>query len=910
MNSIKTNRLVQLFQFGKSIAVLSALMLSASFCNMVRATPVAPTDNISAPYMGNYGWGLTGSLGTGINHNDYMASWLYRSNLWVEEFEAYAAWTDIENSATGLKNAKQWVAQHPNGTFILTVPMLPGNKSTPLAGTSLASGAAHGYDAHYITLAQNLVNAHMADHMIIRLGHEFNGNWYAWHVLHKNTDINSATGLPYDDCPANFVAYFQNIVTAMRGVTGAANLKFCWNGAGVWSSYPVSDAYPGDSYVDYVGIDVYDQSWAANSYPYPAGATDPQKLTCQQNAWNNWIYPTYQNGIVTWKNLAVAHSKPLAIPEWGVTDRTDGSNAGHGGLDNTYFVQQMYNFIQDPANNVAFHIYFDVNAGDGAHQITQLPSGGTTEFPQSAALVRKLFGMPVYPANTDIGTVGIGGGSDALSVTGAGSGYLAGTSDNFHFASRAVNGDDITIAQVNTVSSATSGQYGLMLRQSTAANAVYAALFIANGNCIFQSRTTAGGTAVQNNVVGPVTTPLWLKMVRSGNLVTGYTSSDGLNWSYAGGQTVTMTSAANLGFAVSSGSTTVANTANVDNVDNFDHMLFADAASITNKIVVDDSAASGFVKTGAWTQVSATGAYNGALQENYSLTNVTTAQFSPTIPATGTYEVYGTWVTSYNRPSNLPLTITSLSGTATGTMNQQIGTNVWLYLGTYTFGAGTSGNVYLTSSGADGFAIADAMMFVPEPVPALPAPKTDADIGAPPVAGSAAYSGGVFTVQGCGNALWSTSDQLNYVSQGLTGDKTLIARITGFTNATTNGKAGVMFRNTLDANSVFIMEDVSPGGVVEFRTRDTTGASSASTYTSTGTGITPSAATPLWVKLVKTGSNYYGYYATTVGTPTSTDWRALGSRWVTTLNTTYLGGLSTSSDSSTLSTAVFDNVSP
>ena len=69
-------------------------------------------------------------------------------------------------------------------------------------------------------------------------------------------------------------------------------------------------------------------------------------------------------------------------------------------------------------------------------------------------------------------------------------------------------------------------------------------------------------------------------------------------------------------------------------------------------------------------------------------------------------------------------------------------------------------------------------MFVPLPVPVLPAPKTDADIGSPTLAGSAAYSSGVYTVQGSGADIYGTSDQFNFVSQPLTGNQTLIARVT------------------------------------------------------------------------------------------------------------------------------------
>ena len=79
----------------------------------------------------------------------------------------------------------------------------------------------------------------------------------------------------------------------------------------------------------------------------------------------------------------------MAICEWGLCVRGD----GHGGGDDAYFVQQMHDVIADPSNRVLFHCYFDVQAGDGHHQIS--PGSGaseTPEFPKATDLFLKLFG--------------------------------------------------------------------------------------------------------------------------------------------------------------------------------------------------------------------------------------------------------------------------------------------------------------------------------------------------------------------------------------------------------------------------------------------------------------------------------------------------------------------------------------
>src|SRR6202043_2045141 len=83
-----------------------------------------------------------------------------------------------------------------------------------------------------------------------------------------------------------------------------------------------------------------------------------------------------------------------------------------------------------------------------------------------------------------------------------------------------------------------------------------------------------------------------------------------------------------------------------------------------------------------------------------------------------------------------------------------------------TLSTATFDNVSVTSSG----------------VPSLPSPWTDGDVGAPAVAGSASYSGGVFTVNGAGSDIWGTADQFNYVSQPLTPTGSIVARVTSQTN--------------------------------------------------------------------------------------------------------------------------------
>ena len=123
----------------------------------------------------------------------------------------------------------------------------------------------------------------------------------------------------------------------------------------VGKQFPADQAWPGDEYVDIIGLDLYDESWAKDTYPFPADATSEEVEKRQRKTWNDVLLKG-DHGIVFWKKFAEAHHKPLAFPEWGVAARPD----KHGGMDDPYFIEQMSRFILDPANQVAFHCYFDV----------------------------------------------------------------------------------------------------------------------------------------------------------------------------------------------------------------------------------------------------------------------------------------------------------------------------------------------------------------------------------------------------------------------------------------------------------------------------------------------------------------------------------------------------------------------
>jgi hypothetical protein len=311
---------------------------------------------------------------------DAYAAWLGRDAIWALDTIGWESWDNIGWPTFWLEAWSKWVKARPGRRLVLTVPMLTGppDGSGPIQGSkglrvpvSLEEGAAGAYNSYYHDLAANLVRYGLAG-TILRPGWEFNGDWYAWRAKGK-------TGA--------YAEYWRQIVMTMRAVSGAEQLKFCWNPTLGDQQFPADQAWPGDEFVDYVGLDVYDETWYPDTYPWPADASPAEIERRQRKAWEDWIMNS-SRGLVFWTKFAQAHHKPLAIPEWGLS----AADHHHGGLDDPYFIEQMHAFIMNPANGVAFDLYFDSNEPALRHQLSPDPQEAAPEFPRSAARFRQLFG--------------------------------------------------------------------------------------------------------------------------------------------------------------------------------------------------------------------------------------------------------------------------------------------------------------------------------------------------------------------------------------------------------------------------------------------------------------------------------------------------------------------------------------
>ena len=358
-----------------------SLGVASSFANAQNAPKSAPPQVVvqPTPAIAVYRWGAANTSG-GAPANEAYAKWLNQPVVWAEDFTPTERWDGIEGGNWQLAEWSKWKKAVPGRRLILSVVILPGGwdrggpkgKDGKYTRVSHAAGARGEYNEHFKILANNLIKYGLED-SILRLAWEFNGGWY--------------TSRASDDVKG-FIGYWQQIVTTMRAVPGAEKLQYCWNPAQSWLQFPADQAWPGDQYVDIVGLDFYDQTWAKNIYPWPKDATPEEIEKRQRLAWDDIYKGTY--GLLFWRDFAIKHNKPFSLPEWGLCIRGD----GHGGGDNVHYIEQVHKFINDPANKVVFHCYFDVEAPDGGHQLS--PGFNTnaheTKFPKSAARFKELFG--------------------------------------------------------------------------------------------------------------------------------------------------------------------------------------------------------------------------------------------------------------------------------------------------------------------------------------------------------------------------------------------------------------------------------------------------------------------------------------------------------------------------------------
>jgi hypothetical protein len=357
---VSPTRPLQQHRLVRDVVILVVMAFMLTVTTLVSTADAQPADTLGV-YAGA---GAPDGVAAFENH-------LGRPVSIVHDTLARENWTNLIDVHWWLD---QWSPTKYAQRIVYTIPMLPDS------GGTLAAGASGSYNEYFRTLAQRLVAGNQGN-ATLRIGPEFNGNWFKWTIAVPNGG-------------ADFAAYWRQIVTTMRSVPGA-NFTFDWcpnDGSSYVGGQPIdaASAWPGNAYVDYVGLDVYDQSWGPNR-------ADPAAR------WNEFL--TQANGLRWHRDFAAAHGKPMTFPEWGISNRHD----GYGGGDSPYFIGQMYEWIR--TNDVAYHMYFEYADSNSDYAIFD----GKT--PNAARRFVELFGG----SSTGASLQSLGGDSaGAGTATGAG----------------------------------------------------------------------------------------------------------------------------------------------------------------------------------------------------------------------------------------------------------------------------------------------------------------------------------------------------------------------------------------------------------------------------------------------------------------------------------------------------------
>jgi hypothetical protein len=253
----------------------------------------------------------------------------------------WAQWEDPWVTASQYGYAP-WVAEAPQSRqLVLQVDLIPDsleNVNDPLSWEqSCASG---DFNSYATQLGTNLVAAGLQN-SVIRLGPEMNGTWEADYMGSTTQEQQL------------WATCFDNEVTGLRQAAGE-HFLIDWNPNAC--AIPYSTVYPGNAYVDIIGIDLYDI----------ACQTPNAQVTFSQLA-------NEGDGLASIEAFANSQGKPMSFPEWGLESSPSG--------DDPAYINGMLSAVAN--GNFAFEAYFDA----GAQGTLELGSGT----PLSTAAFQKWF---------------------------------------------------------------------------------------------------------------------------------------------------------------------------------------------------------------------------------------------------------------------------------------------------------------------------------------------------------------------------------------------------------------------------------------------------------------------------------------------------------------------------------------
>lgn len=211
------------------------------------------------------------------------------------------------------------------------------------------------------------------------------------------------------------------------------------------------------------------------------------------------------------------------------------------------------------------YVQFNTNPGSTYYILVSGFSSSTGNFSLQIGCV---CGAPLgFPWTTT--AVGGASGESIDNVCGgsidiSSNGYSTATSDKMMLSSQQICGDaSITVRVANITN---QGYAGITMRESTAPGSKQASLSTQLANRVFrEARSFTNGPAQKQQLFRPGHS--WLRIVRTGNIFTFYSSSNGSQWGFVGTSTITMPNCVEVGMFTTGLTPTLVATAVFTDVD-------------------------------------------------------------------------------------------------------------------------------------------------------------------------------------------------------------------------------------------------------------------------------------------------------------------------------------------------------
>lgn len=311
----------------KTGALLSSILLVCSACAITSSPGATTTSTTTTTISGCY----IGAFVNGLENTSAFEN-LMGKNLAVNMW--YITW-NYSFPSSECDSAKNYGG----------VPMITWEPS--LSTTNTLEAISNGnYDSYLTTFAQAAKN--WGGLIYLRFAHEMNGNWYVWDGYHNG----ESSG------PAKYIAAWKHIHNIFSSAS-ATNVKWVWSpnhtSAPDESWNQAVNYYPGDDYVDWIGIDgynwgqgdwqtftqIFSSAYATfESYGKPLMISEFACATDESYSKADWITDAFSEIESTYSRIRIfVWFNQNKERDWRVSSSTSASDSFKNAVDDSYFLE-------------------------------------------------------------------------------------------------------------------------------------------------------------------------------------------------------------------------------------------------------------------------------------------------------------------------------------------------------------------------------------------------------------------------------------------------------------------------------------------------------------------------------------------------------------------------------------------